>query len=76
MVKEIILIILLFNGEMLLKPYNFIVGNSTHSHWRGNVMECLDYGDKLREELSTYNEEINAWFMNDGSGTWQGFICE
>jgi len=39
-------------------------------------MECLDYGDKLREELSTYNEEHNLWRMNHGSGTWQGFICE
>ena len=76
MVKEIVLIILLFNGEMLLKPYNFIVGNSIHSHLRGTVMECSDYGDKLREELATYNEEQNIWFMNDGSGTWQGFICE
>ena len=76
MVKEIVLIILLFNGEMLLKPYNLIIGSSIHSHWRGTVMECLDYGDKLRMELATYNEERNAWFMNDGPGTWQGFICQ
>ena len=76
MVKEIILIILLFNGEMLLKPYNFIVGNSIHSHWKGTVMECLKYGDKLSEELSTYNDKRNIWFLNDGSGTWQGYICE
>ena len=76
MVKEIILIILLFNGEMLLKPYDFIVGNSIHSRWKGTVHECLDYGDKLREELSTYNEEINVWFLKDGKGTWQGFICQ
>ena len=76
MVKEIVLIILLFRGEMLLKPYNFIVGNSIHSRLGGTMMECSDYGDKLREELATYNEEQNIWFMNDGSGTWQGFICE
>ena len=76
MVKEIILIILLFNGEVLLKPYDLIIGSSIRSYWRSTVYECLDYGDKLRVELSTYNEEINAWFMNDGSGTWQGFICE
>ena len=76
MVKEIVLIILLFNGEMLLKPYDFIVGNSIHSRWKGTVHECLDYGDKLREELSTYNEEINVWFLKDGKGTWQGFICQ
>ena len=76
MVKEIVLIILLFNGEMLLKPYNLIIGSSIHSHWRGTVMECLDYGDKLREELSTYNEERNIWFLDNRTGTWQGFICQ
>ena len=76
MVKEIVLIILLFNGEMLLKPYNLIIGSSIHSHWRGTVMECLDYGDKLREELSTYNEERNIWFLDNRTGTWQGFICK
>ena len=76
MVKELVLIILLFNGEMLLKPYNLIIGRSIHSHWKGTVIECLDYSDKLRVELSTYNEEINAWFLKDGMGTWQGFICQ
>jgi hypothetical protein len=76
MVKEIVLIILLFNGEMLLKPYNLIIENSIHSHLGGTVHECFEYGDKLREELSTYNEEHNFWRMNHGSGTWQGFICQ
>ena len=67
MVKEIVLIILLFNyGELSLPSFPF----------EGTVMECFEYGDKLRIELSTYNEEHNAWFLNDGIGIWQGFICE
>ena len=66
MVKEIVLIILLFNGELKLTPLPF----------EGTVMECFEYGDKLRIEYATYNEKHNAWFLNDGSGTWQGFICE
>tara|TARA_X000001382_G_C3037350_1_gene136682 strand:- start:62 stop:262 length:201 start_codon:yes stop_codon:yes gene_type:complete len=66
MVKEIVLIILLINGELSLPSFPF----------EGTVMECLDYGDKMRVELATYNQEQNAWFLNDGSGTWQGFICE
>ena len=66
MVKEIVLIILLFNGEMSLPPFPF----------KGTVMECFAYGDKLRVELATYNDEHNTWFLNDGSGTWQGFICQ
>ena len=66
MTKEIVLIILLFNGELRLPSFPF----------KGTVMECFEYGDKMRIELATYNEERNAWFMNDGPGTWQGFICE
>ena len=81
MVKEIVLIILLFNGETLLKPYNLIIGSSVHSHLGGTVMECFDYGDQLRFELSTHRwveEDLikSGWYLNDGSGTWQGFICQ
>ena len=66
MVKEIILIVFLINGELSLPSFPF----------EGTVHECFEYGDKMRVELSTYNGERNAWFLNDGSGTWQGFICE
>ena len=66
MVKEIVLIILLFNGELKLTPLPF----------EGTVHECFAYGNELRMEHATYNEKRNAWFLNDGSGTWQGFICE
>ena len=81
MVKEIVVILLLFNGEVLLKPYNLILGSSIHSHLGGTVMECLDYGDQLREELSTHRwveEDLmkSGWYLNDVPGTWQGFICE
>ena len=65
MVKEIVLIILLFNGELKLTPLPF----------EGTVHECFAHGDKLRMELATYNEERNAWFLNNRAGTWQGFIC-
>ena len=81
MVKEIVLIVLLFNGEMLLKPHNLIIGNSVHSHVGGTIMECLEHGDQLRFELSTHkrvDEDLmkSGWYMNDGSGTWQGYICQ
>ena len=66
MVKEIVLIILLINGELSFPSFPF----------EGTVHECFEYGDKMRIELATYNEKHNAWFLKDGSGTWQGFICE
>ena len=66
MVKEIIIIVLLFNGELRLPSMPF----------EGTVHECFAYGDQLRMKHATHNEEQNIWFMNDGPGTWQGFICE
>ena len=66
MVKEIVLIILLFNGELSLPSFPF----------EGTVHECFEYGDQLRVEYAAYNEKRNAWFLKDGIGTWQGFICQ
>ena len=66
MTKEIVLILLLINGELSLPSFPF----------EGTVHECFEYGDKMRIDLATYNEEHNAWYMNHGPGTWQGFICE
>ena len=66
MVKEIVLIILLINGELSMPSFPF----------EGTVHECLEHGDQLRTELATYNEEHNIWFLNDRTGTWQGFICQ
>ena len=65
MVKEIVLIILLINGELSLPSFPF----------EGTVHECFAHGNQLRTELATYDER-NIWFLNDGSGTWQGFICQ
>ena len=66
MVKELVLIVLLFNGELSLPSFPF----------EGTVHECFKYGDKLRTELATYNDERNAWFLKEGIGTWQGFMCK
>ena len=71
MVKEIILIILLFNGEVRLPSFSF----------EGTMHECFAYGEELREELSTHKwaeEDImkSGWYLNAGIGTFQGFICK
>ena len=71
MIKEIIPIILLINGELSLPSFPF----------EGTMHECFAYGEKLREELSTHRwveEDVmkSGWYLNDGIGTFQGFICE
>ena len=65
MVKEIVLILLLFNGEVSLPSFPF----------EGTVYKCFEHGDKLRIELAAYNEERNAWFLKNRIGTWQGYYC-
>ena len=71
MIKELIVIALLFNGELSLGSFPF----------QGHMHECFAYGDKLREELSTHRwveEDMmkSGWYLNEGIGTWQGFICK
>ena len=71
MIKEIIVIALLINGELSLVSFPF----------EGNMHECFAYGHKLREELSTHRwveEDImkSGWYLNEGLGTFQGFICK
>ena len=71
MIKEIIVIALLFNGELSLVSFPF----------EGDMHECFAYGNELREELSTHRwveEDImkSGWYLNEGIGTFQGFICK
>ena len=71
MIKEIIVIALLINGELSLVSFPF----------EGNMHECFVYGGELREELSTHRwveEDImkSGWYLNEGIGTFQGFICK
>ena len=39
------------------------------------LLECSGFADAHREAISTYNEEINRWVMNDGSGSQFGHQC-
>tara|TARA_R100001244_G_scaffold81100_1_gene63327 strand:- start:432 stop:641 length:210 start_codon:yes stop_codon:yes gene_type:complete len=69
MIKEIVLIVLLFNGEMSLPSFPF----------KGTVYECIAYGNQLQVELAKHSwndPRGQAWYLKDGTGTWQGFICQ
>jgi len=45
-----------------------------------NVHECLMFADDHREAIATYKEFEDSlrsgFYLNDGRGTVQGFICE
>tara|TARA_R100000541_G_scaffold53824_1_gene62099 strand:- start:22 stop:234 length:213 start_codon:yes stop_codon:yes gene_type:complete len=70
MVKTLIIMILLFNGEVVLEKYDLSKSMKIH--------ECLIFSDKHRESISTYKGDgmEQGWYLNDGRGTIQGFICE
>ena len=70
MVKTLIIIILLFNGEVVLEKYDLSKPMEIH--------ECLIFADKHREGMSTYIGDgmKQGWYLNDNRGTIQGFICE
>jgi len=36
----------------------------------------MDFGNDHREHIATYSDNLNAWILKDGRGTFQGFICE
>ena len=72
MAKTLIILILLFDGTLVKEKLNFSKPVEVH--------ECLMYADEHREAISTYKEFENSlkngWYLNDGRGTVQGFICE
>ena len=70
MVKTLVILILLFNGDVVQEEYPLLREMSAY--------ECLQYADDHREAISTYKEDgvRTGWYLNDGRGSVQGFICE
>ncbi len=72
MCKTLIILVLLFDGTLLKEEYELSRPMEVH--------ECLMYADDHREVISTYKEfddaMKNGYYLNDGRGTFQGFICE
>ena len=72
MTKTLIILILLFDGTLIQESYELSRPMDVH--------ECLMYGDAHREAIATYKEfkdsAKNGFYLNDGTGTIQGFICQ
>ena len=69
MTKTLVILILLFNGELVKEKLVLPIEMDVH--------ECLTFSEKYRETVSTYKSDITTpgWYLNDGRGTIQGFIC-
>ena len=68
MCKYLILLLLSFDGEVFKERLEFTRPM--------DVYDCMDFGNDHREQIATYDDKRNAWILNDGRGTIQGFICE
>ena len=74
MTETLIILILLFNGELLKEKVELPFAMEIH--------ECLMFADSHREAIATYKEYglegqamDQGWYLNDGRGTVQGFLC-
>jgi|TARA_B110000211_G_scaffold147481_1_gene168066 hypothetical protein len=65
MTKTLIILIVLFNGELLQQKFELPIAMTAH--------ECLEFADKYRETIATFKN--NRYYLNDNRGTIQGFIC-
>lgn len=63
--KTLIILILLFDGELLKEKVELPIEMSAY--------KCLDFANKHREIIATYRG--GYYYLNDGRGTIQGFIC-
>jgi hypothetical protein len=71
-VQYLILLLLQFDGTLVKEVIEFVRPTT--------LWECLQYADQHRETISTHkwveqNVIQSGWYLNDGSGTWQGVIC-
>ena len=71
MVKTIVILVLLFNGDLVKEPLPLPLVNS--------VNDCFNYAEMYIETITTHSYDDprgQGLYLNDGRGTVQGFICE
>ena len=71
MAKTLIILILLFDGTLIKETLEFTKPVEVH--------ECLMFADDHREAIAVYKDNddyTSGWYLKDGRGTVQGFICE
>ena len=65
MTKTLIILILLFDGELVKQKFELPIKMS--------VYECLAFSEQYRDVIAIYKD--NGYYLKDGRGTIQGFIC-
>tara|TARA_R110000823_G_scaffold315447_1_gene447626 strand:+ start:59 stop:268 length:210 start_codon:yes stop_codon:yes gene_type:complete len=68
-----IVLILLFNGTVLYEKFELPIAMDAY--------ECMTFSEKYRDAIATHkwfegDEKMKSgYYLNDGRGTLQGFIC-
>jgi len=71
MVKTIVILVLLFNGNLVKEPL--------HLQSLVSVSDCFGYARMHIDAITTHSYDDprgQGFYLNDGRGTVQGFICE
>jgi hypothetical protein len=71
MVKTIVILVLLFNGDLVKEP--LLLPSSVSVH------DCFNYARMHIDSITTHSYDDprgQGLYLNDGRGTVQGFICE
>ena len=70
-VHYLVMLLLAFDGTLIKEVLEFSRPMT--------LMECGFFANEHREAIATYKEfedmMKNSYYLNDGSGTWQGHIC-
>jgi|TARA_R100000406_G_scaffold23301_1_gene14791 phage major head subunit gpT-like protein len=79
--RTMVFIILLFNGTLELREYNYKIKDYDGDNIISNeeiVISCGDFAEAKQSEISAHSwtdPRGNAWYLFDGTGTVQGHIC-
>ena len=71
MVKTIVILVLLFNGNLVKERLHLLSASS--------VSDCFNYAEMYIKSITTHSWDDprgSGHYLNDGRGTVQGFICE
>ena len=68
MIKVVVILTLLINGELTHTPFPF----------KGTVRECFNEGNRIMVEVAEYwgPGPDQGWYLKDGNGMFVGFYCE
>lgn len=73
-----ILLILLFTGELEFRSFDY----NSKSIWfptdEEKVLHCSERAEEIRNKISEHSwndPRGHGWYLKDGTGTFQGYIC-